>query len=353
MAVTQGIIVLEGADCSGKTTLARWFIQNRGARYIHLRPSKDVFMRQLASYKLAERWASRGELVVIDRHWISELAYGDCLRNGAREPISLRFFDRLFLRSAAMTMLCVPSDSEKHLAYFKENKDRRNEMYNAESVSKVIRYYQWLAGYSKEQEHEYALTDYAVTLQQSLDQRPDFQVYDFQTEGEDLDAYCEMLLLHLSQLRKSQYPGGLDEETPNFAGCTQTADTLLVGDRAEGPKIRYPFGSHDSIMSPGLWMNRALDLLDVPEHKLCWVNAVGWPGTETSPELLDLLDDKAYRWKKVVALGQTAGRHLRSCGLAEGKDYAVIPHPRHAGSFKHRDHHWWVMQLEEAMGLDK
>jgi thymidylate kinase len=353
--LNNGIIILDGADCAGKTTLAKWFIQNCGARYLHLKLYKDLFMHQVASYRLAERWASRGELVIIDRHWISELAYGDCLRHGVQNPISVRFLDRLFLRSAALTILCVPADSKKHLAYFKENKERRNEMFDEVAVGKVIDYYQWLVGNQEEANFSHHVTDYAAVLRRSLRHRPDFMVYDFEKDGQDLNACGTFMLAQLARARKEQYIGGLDEGTPNFCGHTFMAKSLLVGEMASGDKILYPFSSRDSVLSSSLWLNRALDVLDVSEHELCWVNALDrrLSQKETSIELQELTDRSAYRWEHVVALGRTAARHLKWLGLKEDKDFVKIPHPQWARRFKHFDHRWYTEILGEALGIDR
>ncbi len=353
---TPGIIVLDGADCSGKTTLARWFIENCGARYLHLGLYKDLFMHQLAAYRLAERWASRGELVVVDRHWLSEAAYGDSLRSGALNPVSLRVFDRLFLRSVALNILCVPSDSEKHLAYFKENKERRNEMFDEVKISKVIRYYKWLAGGYLEGDLAHPVNNYAAVLREHLHDRSDYRVYDFEKDGKDLDAYCKYLLSGMDVLRSTQYLGGLDESTTNFAGLTSSASILMIGERAGG-KVNYPFISRDDKLSSALWLNRALDILDVSEHDLCWVNALNGVGPiesnrEISNELLDLLDEKRYTWRKVIALGQTASHHLQVCGWREGHDFVKIPHPQWARRFKYRDRAWYCKMLGEALGLE-
>jgi hypothetical protein len=222
-------------------------------------------------------------------------------------------------------------------------------MFDEAAVSKVIQYYRWLAGIS-EREHDYHVTNYAAVLRQNFSNRLDFHVYDFKTDGVKLEEYGRFLMSLLSTLRATQYPGGLDERSTNFAGHTRMATTLLVGERAGG-KINYPFGSRDSKLSSALWLNRALDDLDVSEHELCWVNALDGSWTETSTELLELLDEKAYRWKNIVALGQTAAKHLRSCGLREDKDFLKIPHPQWARKFKYRDFDWYRNLLGEMMGI--
>ena len=355
MEMTQGIVVLDGADCSGKTTLAKWFIENCGARYLHLGIYKDLFSHQLASYRLAERWASRGELVIIDRHWVSELAYGDSLRDGAQNPVSLIFFDRLFLRSAALNILCVPVDIDEHLSRFKQHKEQRYEMFDLEAVHKVIRYYRWLAGNLDEKELSRSVTNYAAVLREAVVNRPDYRVYDLEADGKDVAGYCRFMLEYLGLMRDQQYIAGLDEKTPNFAGFTEMAKILMVGERAgnkdQRGKIRYPFCSRDDQLSSALWLNRALDNLNISEHELCWVNAFDESWTETSTELLELLDEKNYKWEKIVALGQTAATHLSRCGLKEDKDFVKIPHPQWARRFRYRDHQWYTQILGEAMGI--
>jgi thymidylate kinase len=348
----SGIIVLDGADASGKSTLAKHFVEKYGARYLHCGLYRDVFARHLAAFRLAERWASRGELVIIDRLWLSELSYGDTLRGGAKHPVSARCFDRLLLRAAAVQVICVQKDQQAHLARFIELKKKRDEKFNEEQVSKVIKYYLWLTGEDYKEGAFPSSTKYAVTFRDSLEDRMDVFVLEFEDACRDLEGYATTIINTLHALRLQQNPAGLSRETPNLTGNTNSAKYLLVGERLSHPRFRYPFISRDDQLSSALWLNRALDNLGIPENQLVMTNALEWgSGKDTSPELQVLVDETRHKWEKIVALGRVAATHLSNLGLKEDWDFAVVPHPQWARRFKYRDHSWYCQVLGEALGL--
>ena len=74
------LIVIEGADCTGKTTLARRLASDTGARIIHrgapTRPLPDEYTTDL------EDAAVDGPGLVLDRWHIGELVYGPLYRGG-------------------------------------------------------------------------------------------------------------------------------------------------------------------------------------------------------------------------------------------------------------------------------
>lgn len=350
----SGIIVIDGADASGKSTLARYFVEKHGARYLHCGLYTDVFSRHLAALRLAERWASHGELVVIDRLWLSELAYGDTLRGGAKHPVSARCFDRMLLRMSAVQVICFQRDSLAHLDRFVELKKKREEKFNVEQIAKVIDYYRWMMTDAIE-EKDLAIvpTNYAATFADSWSKRPDVIGLEFEDAVKDLDGYANTILNMLRVLRLEQNPAGLSDKTPNITGHTHLAKYLLIGEQASSPRLRYPFISRDDQLSSSLWLNRALDNLDIPENQLVMTNAQDWMKhpDETSDELVSLIDESQYRWDKVVALGRVAATHLGKLGLKEERDFVTVPHPQWARRFKYRDHQWYVKILGQALGV--
>ena len=354
----SGIIVLDGADGVGKSTLANHFIKEYGARYLHCGLYKDVFSRHIACLRLAERWASRGELVVIDRLYLSELAYGDSLRGGAKHPISIRCFDRLLLRMGAVQVICIQKDIQAHLARFVELKKKRDEKFNSQQVFNVMEYFLYLTGNHRENDLACVSTNYAATFRESLNARVDVMVCEFEEQVQHFDSCIEAIINRLHHLRSEQHPAGLSVETPNLCGNTVKADYLIVGEGQPfnndiSRKIRYPFISRDDKSSSALWLNRALDNLSIPESKLVLTNAIDLSYWKTSDEVKSLVDESRYKWKRVVALGRVAATRLFELGWKEDHDFVVIPHPRYAVNFKHRDHRWWwyTQVLGEALGV--
>lgn len=112
----DGIIILEGPDASGKTTLAnnlrRYYgLRGQAVQYLHLRARKNVIAYQTVA--LAKAFAFDG-ITILDRHWLSEEIYGAVYRS--RTPASFSqartCFD-LLLNVPTVYVLCTP---EPHAA---------------------------------------------------------------------------------------------------------------------------------------------------------------------------------------------------------------------------------------------
>src|ERR1041385_7985183 len=107
----RGIVVIEGADASGKTTLASVLVDRYGASYLHSTVRKEIWRWHVGALRLAVR-RSRDQLVVLDRLWLSELVYGSVFRGGPAYDVGARCLDRVLRRFGAVTVLCAPRDLE-------------------------------------------------------------------------------------------------------------------------------------------------------------------------------------------------------------------------------------------------
>ena len=67
------IVILEGPDGVGKTTLANQFkeIKEKKVFYMHLRVHKNMKLWHSASARLAFKKHKENKLVLLDRHWPS------------------------------------------------------------------------------------------------------------------------------------------------------------------------------------------------------------------------------------------------------------------------------------------
>jgi thymidylate kinase len=105
-----GVVIVEGADGTGKTTLATTLTSLTDGFYMHLDYSKTPEVYQ--ARKLQEAVGmSHERLVVIDRHWISENIYAAAYRDGSKQPTIGRSYDRLIQKVAGLYVLCVPYDT--------------------------------------------------------------------------------------------------------------------------------------------------------------------------------------------------------------------------------------------------
>ena len=137
-----GIILLEGADASGKTTLAAVLREKYSARYIHGGLYKDPWLWHCAAIRRALRLAI-DNLVVIDRNFISHLAYGHIFGN-QKYAEGAYHLDALFQRSGCITVLCIPSDPPRQEADWRAGLEA-GKVEHFDRVREVIALYMDLA----------------------------------------------------------------------------------------------------------------------------------------------------------------------------------------------------------------
>lgn len=124
------VIVIDGPDCSGKTTLANSIIEHFGGKekvaYIHatyrFRTKMDVYHR--AIYERAMKLAQKMP-VIIDRWWSSEIVYAKAFRGRTSWPKNARIFDRLARRAGFMYIFALPEDAEKYHEAWNAERERR------------------------------------------------------------------------------------------------------------------------------------------------------------------------------------------------------------------------------------
>ncbi len=128
------IVILEGGDGTGKTSLANNIISGKNSgHYLHLTYNgfvkdhmEDYMQRALSSAVILSEY----QPVVIDRWVMSELVYSNVFRNGTtlRDPYGM-------LANAAIMGVtfvnCHPRDRERYLSSFDELKTTRSEMYDS------------------------------------------------------------------------------------------------------------------------------------------------------------------------------------------------------------------------------
>ena len=181
------IVILEGPDGVGKTTLANTFkeIYKKKVYYMHLRVHKYMKLWHTASARLAMKKHKEDRLVLLDRHWPSEQCYSYIFREGpSYDPTDL-YYD---LKEVGTKYIwCLPSDLNKVKENHIKNRERRREEYY--NIEKVIDLY-----YA----HWYGITtgkrDFLGYLS-PLRNRPDFIRYDMFTHGKDKEKWIKEILI--------------------------------------------------------------------------------------------------------------------------------------------------------------
>jgi thymidylate kinase len=245
------ILVLDGPDGSGKTTLAMKLCASMGAKYIHLtfRWKNAMFNYHTAAIELALKYAEK-QPVVIDRWWPSELIYANVFRHGSNIKHSGRFLDRVALKHGLTYVFCNPSNEAKYFSRFKELEATGREMYT--SMEGVYQGYQ--------------------ELYKKLGSRLDCVHYDIDTDGKDLEGFVEWLESYSYSVWGKVPPFWSDNSNRMVAGSSNHPDILFVGDESPTKTRRkvWPFFEYDH---SSLWFTEALARHKIPEYKLAWVNS--------------------------------------------------------------------------------
>lgn len=125
------IIVLEGPDGAGKTTLAEALKKFLGARYIHLtyRFQNKMDLYHTAAIRLCMKLAET-QPVILDRWWPSEIIYADAYRGGSKFIKTHFLLNDIAQDVGVVYVFCLPRDKARYMEHYNVLKGKRVEMYN-------------------------------------------------------------------------------------------------------------------------------------------------------------------------------------------------------------------------------
>src|SRR5690606_37684332 len=126
------IIVLEGPDGTGKTSLAMNLRDHLGARYIHLtyRWPEKMNLYHYAAIRVAGHLA-QNQPVIIDRWWPSEIVYAEAYRGGSKFLKHYFMLEHVANKIGVVYVMCLPKDRDLYLRHYNELKGKRAEMYDS------------------------------------------------------------------------------------------------------------------------------------------------------------------------------------------------------------------------------
>ena len=187
------LIILEGADCVGKTTLANSIVEKYGAKYIHNTYYKgmDVKKEHIGSLLKACKLIDEGHSVVIDRFWITEQVYSSVYRDGPEYQEAIPLIELTLAIYSAKTILCIPSNTQYVISLHKKLQEEREEMYS--DISKVVSLYEDL-WYGRENEYliEGTSIDYYTKLG-GFSEFSSYVKYDVLSDGLNIDLFLEKI----------------------------------------------------------------------------------------------------------------------------------------------------------------
>lgn len=282
------LIILEGPDGAGKTTLAK---DSKHLEYIHFGPppkGKDGAWHQY--YRLLEDlWDNpRSGGMIVDRFIYGEMIYGPLLRGGTDLTWAhIRMLERIIMGMSGLLVICLPPyDIIKH--NWQENID--DELIKDEAdLWAVYVHYQDLLG-------------------DSLRMLPR-KLHDFTN-------------IH----RERVYGSSIFPNKGPGIGLFAPGNVLLVGEQinTKRGKEGWPFVAPDS---SSLWLAEQLEQAGIPEHRLYWINSVT-NHTATDHRFIDELEPSM-----IVSLGGKADMWCRHHKL----DHKNVTHPQWHKRFRHNE----------------
>ena len=263
------IVILEGPDGGGKTTLANELVE-RGFKYKHEGPPKDGI--DLIAHYLDELWKSMldNSDVVHDRLYLGETVYGPICRKFDRITAEgVRLFERLENSRVIHQYVCLPSfrvAQKNYAAKILEKDDYLKDVARWEKV-------------------------YEAYFQHLMDPISTAQLYDYETDTVDFV---------LENLHCAPAP------LPQGAIGSRHAKYLFIGDQPNHDYIDIPFFA---LSGSSGYLNRALRLASVRERDLCLYNANDCYGVEHT-EFRQLLG-QLPKLTHIIAMGSAARNFVR------------------------------------------
>jgi thymidylate kinase len=102
------LIIIEGPDGAGKTTLAESLSEMLNARIVHFGTDKES--KTLINKYTEIMLSSQNENLIIDRLWISEMIYSKVMREGncRLTQVEINILSYIFYEMRGRLILCLP-----------------------------------------------------------------------------------------------------------------------------------------------------------------------------------------------------------------------------------------------------
>lgn len=283
------LYIFEGCDGCGKTTAAKAFAKEIGARYVHFPALPRVKKGLGRMYVEAMLPAILGyQSVVFDRSWLSETPYGQVFREGL-DRLTLadrRMLERLAMRCGGVVIHCLTDWSQVVCNY------------RARKGQEMLR-------------NEAQLRD-VYNLYGKMKTHLPLVSYDFKQD------VLEDIMTRAMDLQMTPHPLNL------ASAGNWDAGTILVGEafaerKDQDAYYQWPFASFSG-EGCSQWLTEELDPL-IHESELLWINS--------DQDLSVIPALKEHRERQVIALGSVASGELREAKI----QHETVDHPQYHKRF--------------------
>lgn len=304
----MSIIVLEGPDLAGKTTLAQQLMRvndGRGKTYIKRGPIREdpmlEYLRPLDAL-CSSNYTDMHQCLVLDRWHVGELIYGPLLRGRSQLTVPQANYIEMVMQSLGCIFIHVTSD----VPTLQDRYDIRGD-----SLIKK----EWL---------EQIQEDYW----RYVSTRPHWVSYAVSHESE----------------WHSKWSRPPEPSAPNFVGRyigPSRPSVLLLGDERASDEFTWPFVPRRA--TSGHWLMGALVAAEIDHMQVGIVNAC-----ELQPAELHLLYGQ-LGWPPVVTLGRNAERAWKASWSIETRPFIYLHHPQYARRFHYMSFKTYGEQIKAAI----
>lgn len=316
----KGIIILEGPDGTGKTTLGQHIADRYNGTYIHCTYNeeigKDVFGYHTNVVAKAIADSQKG-IVCIDRLWLSEMVYGEVFRGGSKWPWQGRMLQRVLNKHCAATLFCMPHEYPEAVLTdrFERLKAERNEMF--ESVGEVTRRFVdlWngeiasnLQGYNPPTNPFMRFIVQNWPAQKMLGTFP--VPYDF--ERQKMEAFANQCVQLLQSFRTDQRPVMFQPALNYPFGYLPLCLAVMVGETPKDP-AGWPYYGYTK---PNILLAEALTSGGIPEDYLTWVNSYDLVNKCPNTFMLKKLANEGL---PMIAIGEEPSRIMDDLNIRHGR----------------------------------
>jgi len=298
------MIIIEGPDCSGKSTLVNTLMSKWNVESTHYNGHHRMSMLEHAVI------APPRIGYIVDRFHLSEIPYSLYHRQTKPDYVGIAMIDRALLARAAVMVICLPPWNIVK-AFWSERK--RKEMIKSESVLRHI--YKWYAGRT----YRGIPTIY----------------YDYTKQD------VNNLVQHIETLAKARPYSYITAGGPS--GRFYDSDVLLVGEKCSKEfQCEVPFtGTNAS----GPWLTEKLMSHNIYEDDLIWINVKLQDNRDNMNLVIDHIQD--YKPQHVIALGSVAHVTLERNHI----ESIHFDHPQYHKRFQNKEVYPLIPYLKEILDV--